>query len=90
MLNHCQASIRSNSIPEEERTDWSSWEKCWHVQKVVDWSPACEEAFCRLKSELLNCAVLAHPDLLRPFILSVAVSLDGLGVVLSQLLHVGD
>lgn len=49
-----------------------------------DWSPACEEAFYKLKEELLNCAVLAHPDFSRPFILSVDASLDGLGAVLSQ------
>lgn len=49
-----------------------------------DWSPACEEAFYRLKEELVNCAVLAHPDFSRPFILSVDASLDGLGAVLSQ------
>ncbi|KAJ8396768.1 hypothetical protein AAFF_G00013670 [Aldrovandia affinis] len=52
---------------------------------TADWSPACEEAFHRLKRELLTCAVLAHPDFSRPFILSVDASLDGLGVVLSQL-----
>ena len=52
---------------------------------AADWSPACEEAFHRLKTELLNCAVLAHPDFSRPFILSVDASLDGLGAVLSQL-----
>lgn len=52
---------------------------------AADWSPACEEAFLRLKRELLNCAVLAHPDFSRPFILSVDASLDGLGAVLSQL-----
>lgn len=52
---------------------------------VADWSPACEEAFNRLKSELLNCVVLAHPDFSKPFILSMDASLDGLGSVLSQL-----
>ena len=52
---------------------------------AADWSPACEEAFRRLKVELLNCAVLAHPDFSKPFILSVDASLDGLGAVLSQL-----
>lgn len=57
---------------------------------AVDWSPACEEAFHRLKRELLNCAVLAHPDFSRPFILSVDASLDGLGAVLSQLPAGGD
>lgn len=49
-----------------------------------DWSPACEEAFYKLKEKLLSCAVLAHPDFSRPFILSVDASLDGLGAVLSQ------
>ncbi len=52
---------------------------------AADWSPECEEAFCRLKSGLLNCVVLAHPDFSRPFILSVDASLDGLGAVSSQL-----
>uniref|UniRef100_A0A8C7ZJZ8 Gypsy retrotransposon integrase-like protein 1 n=1 Tax=Oryzias sinensis TaxID=183150 RepID=A0A8C7ZJZ8_9TELE len=51
----------------------------------ADWTPACDEAFEKLKSALLNCAVMAHPDFNRPFILSVDASLDGLGAVLSQL-----
>lgn len=50
-----------------------------------DWTPECEKAFRKLKTDLLNCAVLAHPDFSRPFILSVDASLDGLGAVLSQL-----
>lgn len=41
-----------------------------------DWTPACEEAFHKLKEELLNCVVLAHPDFTKPFILSVDASLD--------------
>lgn len=51
----------------------------------ADWTPACEEAFEKLKSELINCAVMAHPDFNKPFILSVDASLDGVGAVLSQL-----
>lgn len=47
-----------------------------------DSGPECDEAFQRLKEELLNCAMLAHPDFSRPFMLSVDMSLDGMGVVL--------
>lgn len=43
-----------------------------------DWTPACE------KSALLNSVIPAHADFDRPFILSTDASLDGLGVVLSQ------
>lgn len=50
-----------------------------------DWTPACEEAFHKLKEELLNCVVLAHPDFTKPFILSVDASLNGVGAVLSQM-----
>ncbi|KAJ8352950.1 hypothetical protein AAFF_G00132900 [Aldrovandia affinis] len=49
-----------------------------------DWDPACDRAFEDLGSALLHCAVLAHPDFDRPFILSTDASLDGLGAVLSQ------
>ncbi|CAI5657560.1 unnamed protein product [Oreochromis niloticus] len=49
-----------------------------------DWTPACEKAFEELKGALLSCAVLAHPDFERPFILSTDASMDGLGAVLSQ------
>ena len=49
-----------------------------------DWTPACDKAFEGLKSALLNCVVLAHPDFRRPFVLSTDASMDGLGVVLSQ------
>lgn len=30
----CQFSVCVNSRSEEERTDWSDWERCWHVQEV--------------------------------------------------------
>ncbi|KAL7862550.1 hypothetical protein SRHO_G00139910 [Serrasalmus rhombeus] len=49
-----------------------------------DWTSAHQEAFDALKLSLLNCAVLAHPDFTRPFILSTDASQDGLGAVLSQ------
>ncbi|KAI4883153.1 hypothetical protein NFI96_007208 [Prochilodus magdalenae] len=50
----------------------------------VDWTADCEKAFDHLKTMLLECVVLAHPDFNEPFILSVDASLDGLGAVLSQ------
>ncbi|XP_066566330.1 uncharacterized protein LOC136753848 [Amia ocellicauda] len=50
----------------------------------ADWSVECEVAFDQLKTMLLECVVLAHPDFDEPFILSVDASLDGLGAVLSQ------
>ena len=49
-----------------------------------DWTPVCDVAFEELKRALVNCAVLAHPDFDRPFILSTDASLDGIGAVLSQ------
>lgn len=50
----------------------------------ADWSAECGIAFDRLKTMLLGCVVLAHPDFDEPFILSVDASLNGLGAVLSQ------
>ena len=49
-----------------------------------DWSLSCDKAFEGLKSALLHCVVLAHPDFNQPFILSTDASLDGIGAVLSQ------
>ncbi|XP_038128016.1 uncharacterized protein LOC119774555 [Cyprinodon tularosa] len=49
-----------------------------------DWTEGCEQAFHKLKTMLLECVMLAHPDFDEPFILSVDASLDGLGAVLSQ------
>lgn len=56
----------------------------FRVLTPQDWTPACEKAFGDLKTALLNCVVLAHPDFEKPFILSTDASLDGLGAVLSQ------
>lgn len=50
----------------------------------ADWTVECCDAFERLKTMLLQCVVLAHPDFNEPFVLSVDASLDGLGAVLSQ------
>lgn len=49
-----------------------------------DWTSACQASFNQLKTALLECVMLAHPDFNEPFILSVDASLDGLGAVLSQ------
>lgn len=46
----------------------------FHELTPQDWTPACEKAFEGLKSTLLDCVVLAHPN----------TSMDGLGAVLSQ------
>lgn len=50
----------------------------------ADWTAECGEALDKLKTMLLECVVLAHPDFEEPFVLSVDASLDGLGAVLSQ------
>ena len=49
--------------------------------KPSDWMSEHRRSFEQLKSALV---VLAHPDLNRPFIPSTDASLDGLGVVISQ------
>uniref|UniRef100_H3A9W5 Gypsy retrotransposon integrase-like protein 1 n=1 Tax=Latimeria chalumnae TaxID=7897 RepID=H3A9W5_LATCH len=54
---------------------------------ATDWTPVHKQAFADLKTALLNCALLAHPDFSRPFILSTDASLDGLGAVLSQIVE---
>uniref|UniRef100_A0AAV2LR93 ribonuclease H n=1 Tax=Knipowitschia caucasica TaxID=637954 RepID=A0AAV2LR93_KNICA len=50
----------------------------------ADWNDGCAEAFESLKTMLLECVVLAHPNFDDPFVLSTDASLDGLGAVLSQ------
>lgn len=49
-----------------------------------DWKQEHENSFELLKSALLKCVVLGHPDFNKPFILSTDASTDGLGAVLSQ------
>ena len=49
-----------------------------------DWTAACDKAFDDLKSALVECVALAHPDFEKPFILCTDASLDGIGAVLSQ------
>ena len=50
----------------------------------TDWTPACQQAFETLKSDLLQSVTLAHPMFDQPFILAVDTSFDGVGAVLSQ------
>lgn len=56
------------------------------VRKLTpdDWTDECRGAFENLKTALVNQVLLAYPDFLRPFILSVDASTSGLGAVLSQ------
>ncbi|KAF7657316.1 hypothetical protein LDENG_00028730 [Lucifuga dentata] len=53
--------------------------------RPVDWTEECDVALCNLKTSLLNCIVLSHPDFSQPVILSIDASLDGLSAVLSQI-----
>ena len=48
------------------------------------WSPACEEAFERLKQHLVEAPVLAFPSFDRGFLLDTDASGVGLGAVLAQ------
>lgn len=63
-----------------------NWKSVGAFRKLTpaDWSAECGKAFDLLKTMLLECVVLAHPNFDEPFILSVDASLDGLGAVLSQ------
>lgn len=58
--------------------------RSYHKLVPADWTADCIVAFRSLQEGLLNCVILAHPDFLQPFILSVDAFLDGLGAVLSQ------
>ena len=48
------------------------------------WDGVCDEAFCALKRLLTSAPILGHPDISKPFIIEVVVSMQGLGAVLSQ------
>ena len=49
------------------------------------WTPACQEAFERLRKLLASAPVLAYPDFKVPFILETDASIHGLGAVLAQI-----
>lgn len=48
------------------------------------WTPACTEAFQKVKTCLIRAPVLAFADPTKPYILHVDASFDGLGAVLNQ------
>lgn len=50
----------------------------------TEWTPRCEEAFCKLKLSLTNAPVLAYADPGKPYELHVDASREGLGGVLYQ------
>lgn len=49
------------------------------------WTPACEDAFRKLKSALTTAPVLGYPDFGKEFILDTDACREGCGAVLSQL-----
>lgn len=48
------------------------------------WSPACEEAFCKLKEKLVTSPVLIYPDFKQTFIVTTDASEYAVGAVVSQ------
>ena len=48
------------------------------------WTPACQQAFEKLKELLTSAPLLRYPDFKKPFILETDASGDGLGAVLAQ------
>lgn len=59
--------------------------------KAWDWSPACEEAFLRVRSLLSSrTGVLVHYDPQKPVILAVDASPVGLGAVISHITDKGE
>ncbi len=51
----------------------------------IQWTPAAEEAFQRLKEALTSAPVLRAPDISCPFLLQTDASDMGLGAILSQI-----
>lgn len=51
---------------------------------AISWTPACQDAFERLKGVLLQAPVLAYADFSSPFRLYTDASFQGLGAVLAQ------
>ena len=52
--------------------------------KVLNWTPECEEAFLTLKAKLTTAPVTAYPDFDQPFRLYTDASNVGLGAILAQ------
>jgi hypothetical protein len=53
-------------------------------KKIFKWEKEQQEAFEKLKEEMLKAAPLEHPDFNKPFVISTDASLGALGAVLSQ------
>ena len=53
--------------------------------KMVEWTPECEESFEKLKQICTETPVLAYADYEKPFKLTTDASKKGLGAVLSQI-----
>jgi hypothetical protein len=50
----------------------------------IEWSESCQSAFETLKEKLTNPPVLAYPDFIKPFVLYVDASHDGMACALHQ------
>ena len=53
--------------------------------RMVQWTPAAEEAFCNLKRALCSEPVLTSPDFSKEFVVQADASEVGLGAVLTQI-----
>lgn len=51
---------------------------------MVQWNPAAEEAFQKLKTALCTAPVLCSPDFSKPLIVETDASDTGIGAALSQ------